>query len=569
MSYYNNTNVDLLRRVPLGQGAVLEVGCGAGSFARSYRARSPLSRYIGVELFEEAAAKSRDVVDAVVVGDIEKAEILAALDEVTGGAPFDSIVFGDVLEHLQDPWSVLARLRERASPGAVCSICIPNVSHWSLLLQQLRGRWDYADAGLLDRTHLRFFTRASAIEMLEGAGWTVIDSFPRLFQPEKTAAAIEIFANAAKKLGLTDEALKAELAPLQWVIRAVNGPAPKPITVAALGMRKVAGVTDARVDHPMEALASRASVRAAWGAGTVEVPKDSDPGVLILHRQFMENPTFVAAIERRIAQGWVIVSEIDDDPHHWPEYQAAGFRAFRGVHAVSVSTEPLARMIRKWNPHIEIFPNAAPYIPETPISSPKNGDKLRVFFGALNREKDWLTISDSVAAVALDLKEFVEFVVVHDRSVFEALPDVTKSFSPTLGYDAYMRLLASCDIALLPLNDTPFNRLKSDLKFIESCAAGAVPICSSIVYGERPEHAAIGLFADSPAAWGEALQKLVADRTEIVRRRTLGLDYVKSRRMHASAVVERESVFRGLMERREQLEADRRSRLSASGLAPS
>lgn len=563
MTYYENTNPDLLKRVPQGQGAVLEIGCGAGAFARSYLARSPGTRYFGVELFEEAAARSREIVDTLIVGNIEEPATLARLDKEAGGTRFDSIVFGDVLEHLLDPWTLLAQLRERASPGAVCSICIPNVSHWSLLLQQMRGRWDYADAGLLDRTHLRFFTRATAVEMLQGAGWTVVDAFPRSFQPEKTAAALDVFAEAARKLGISGDELRTELAPLQWVIRAVNGPAPAPITIAALGMKKVGGVTEARIDHPMEAVSSRVSVRGTWGSGTVDVPRGWAPGVLILHRQFMDQPEFVAAIEKRIANGWLIVSEIDDDPHHWPQFEAARFRAFRGVHAVSVSTEPLAQLIRQWNPNVEILPNAISYLPDTPAATPKQGDRLRLFFGALNREADWGAVKGPLMQALADCESRLEVVVVHDRGFFDALPDgVAKTFHQTLPFADYMRLLASCDVALLPLADTPFNRLKSDLKFIECCAAGVVPLCSPLLYGDVPTHHEIGVFAEEPEAWGEALRTLINDPSEIARRRRLARDYVVRDRMHSGQAARREAVFRDLMSRRADLEAQRQLRLS-------
>jgi glycosyltransferase involved in cell wall biosynthesis len=313
----------------------------------------------------------------------------------------------------------------------------------------------------------------------------------------------------------------------------------------------------------MTALASQPFVRAAWGAGGVEIPGSWAPGILILHRQFMDSPNFIKAIEGRIARGWVIVSEIDDDPHHWPQYVNSDFRAFRGVHAVTVTTEPLARMIRQWNPHVEILPNAASYLPAASDTSPKAGDRVRVFFGALNREKDGGEIVRALSATALELGDRVEFVVVHDRAFFDSLPaGIRKSFSPTLAFDAYMALLASCDIALLPLQDTSFNRLKSDLKFVESCAAGVVPICSETVYGAEARHRDIGIFAHTPADWAEALRLLVEDPDALARRRAAGAAYVRERRMHADQAAVREDLYRRLLRDRTALEAERQARLA-------
>jgi glycosyltransferase involved in cell wall biosynthesis len=379
--------------------------------------------------------------------------------------------------------------------------------------------------------------KPGALAALDASGWTLID---------------------ITDVPAVDPGIDA---PSDWIVRAVSGPHPTPITVAALGMRKVAGVTDARIDHPLSAMASRPSVRAVWGAGAVEVPSHWSPGVLILHRQFLDGAGFVSAIEKRIEAGWLVVSEIDDDPRHWPQYAKADYRAFRGVHAVSVSTEPLARMIRRWNPHVRIFPNAASYLPSISPTTPKSGERIRVFFGALNREKDWAGIMRALEKVAKDMVDQVEFVVVHDHAFFEALPDVSKSFTKTLAYDDYLALLATCDIALLPLNDSPFNRLKSDLKFVECCAAGVVPICSPTVYGAEPRHREIAVFAETPKDWVRALRALAQNPAELARRRSLALDYVRSRRMHSDQAEVREGVFRALLADRDVLEADRKARL--------
>ena len=194
MEYYGNVNADLLRLTPLDRRFVLEVGCGSGRFAEAYLARNPSARYFGLELFQDAAEQASQILERVFVGDVEQEDILAKLDEARGDALFDTLVFGDVLEHLRDPWQVISDLRSRVRGGGVCVACIPNVSHWSLLVQQIKGQWAYEDAGLLDRTHLRFFTRETAIEMFQKAGWTVIDAQPRVFALDKVEAALKIFA---------------------------------------------------------------------------------------------------------------------------------------------------------------------------------------------------------------------------------------------------------------------------------------------------------------------------------------------------------------------------------------
>jgi hypothetical protein len=116
------------------------------------------------------------------------------------------------------------------------------------------------------------------------------------------------------------------------------------------------------------------------------------------------------------------------------------------------------------------------------------------------------------------------------------------------------------------LNDTPFNRLKSDLKFIESCAAGAVPICSPIVYGDHPDHRRIGMFATTPQEWHDAIIKLCRDPSERARRRSLGRAYVAQHRMHGQMARARDDFYRSLFSRKAELEQQRRSRLADNGL---
>jgi 2-polyprenyl-3-methyl-5-hydroxy-6-metoxy-1,4-benzoquinol methylase len=103
----------------------------------------------------------------VLVGDLNK----TPLRELVGEQTFDLIFFGDVLEHLVDPWSTLAQARAMLTPGGRIVASIPNVSHVttlaSLIFQQ---RWPYRDRGLHDRTHLRYFTRKNLVELYQSAG---------------------------------------------------------------------------------------------------------------------------------------------------------------------------------------------------------------------------------------------------------------------------------------------------------------------------------------------------------------------------------------------------------------
>jgi methionine biosynthesis protein MetW len=142
---------------------VLDVGCSEGYLAAALARRG--CEVHGVELDPAAAAAARERCTTVLVVDIEDA---AARERVGGG--FDAIVLGDVLEHLRDPWSVLAWAASRLRAGGIAAISVPNAVHWTVRREIARGRFPRRDWGTFDRTHLRWFTRADAHALLRGAG---------------------------------------------------------------------------------------------------------------------------------------------------------------------------------------------------------------------------------------------------------------------------------------------------------------------------------------------------------------------------------------------------------------
>jgi|LauGreSBDMM110SN_4_FD.fasta_scaffold11552_3 2-polyprenyl-3-methyl-5-hydroxy-6-metoxy-1,4-benzoquinol methylase len=566
MNYYGNVNPDLLDKIPVTAKRVLEVGCGSARLGEAFKARSPDSQYFGIELFESAAKEAARVLDGVICANIEQDTSLA----LKLCRSFDTLVFGDVLEHLQDPWKVLAELRQYIEPGGSCIACVPNVAHWSLVSGLLQGNWEYQDSGLLDRTHLRFFTLDSAIQMLQKAGWTVVDATPRNLWPEKTEAALKDLLPAAHALGVDVLKARQNMSALQWVIRAINDPnstSQPRLSVAALGYKKMAGVTEARVDHPMKALNSLHGVSAVWNTETLSLSKEMTPGVLVLHRQFMVEAAFNEAMEKLVAKGWTLVADIDDDPHHWSQYVESNFYAFRSVHAVTVSSEHLADIIREFNPNVQVFENAILSIPHRLFPEVVAPDavhqRLRIFFGALNRKADWLPIIEGINQAATELKDTIEFVVVHDKEFHDALPEtVAKSFMPTLGIEKYIEVLANCDIALLPLNDTPFNRSKSDIKLIECASAQVAVICSEAVYAIKSEHQAFVLFAKTQNEWRDAITRLAQNKALRQENVAKALAYVKARRMHSQQAPQRIAFYANLVRNRNMLEQQRQNRIS-------
>jgi 2-polyprenyl-3-methyl-5-hydroxy-6-metoxy-1,4-benzoquinol methylase len=212
----------VLAEVPDG-ARVLDVGCATGYLAAELSRRG--CTVDGIEVDPAAAQQARAHCREVAVGDLEApsthAEVERMLAGVGVGGP-DFIICADVLEHLRDPWAVLAWLRTLLAPGGRAVVSIPNIAHWTARRALLRGRFDYTDHGLLDRTHLRFFTRASAAELARRAGFAV--------RAERLAGAPLPLESRVPALGrVRDRCVRRcpELLALQFVlVLAVDQPGP-------------------------------------------------------------------------------------------------------------------------------------------------------------------------------------------------------------------------------------------------------------------------------------------------------------------------------------------------------
>lgn len=163
--YFSVVRHDIINLIPSGKNKVLEIGCGKGLTLLEMKKTGKAEYTVGVDIIDSDEAKRN--MDEFYNLDIEN-EDLPFKDY------FDIIVCGDVLEHLIDPWSAVKKLRTYLKPNGILIASIPNIREIRVLTTIfLKGNFEYADSGILDKTHLRFFCKKNMIQLFENADFKI------------------------------------------------------------------------------------------------------------------------------------------------------------------------------------------------------------------------------------------------------------------------------------------------------------------------------------------------------------------------------------------------------------
>ncbi len=208
--YYRNSRPDIQQIVDPNSRTILDVGCGAGSMATALKNKLNAEVW-GIEYNEEAASVAAGNLDNVIPGGVEE-----ALDNLPDKY-FDTIIFADVLEHLVDPNSVLGSIKEKLSTGGEIIASIPNVRHWSVVKQLLEGNWEYEKFGIMDSTHLRFFTRQSIFKMFDRAGLKITNIVYVVAEMQGLTTGL---VSAMRDASINVESLEDESKHFQYIVKA-------------------------------------------------------------------------------------------------------------------------------------------------------------------------------------------------------------------------------------------------------------------------------------------------------------------------------------------------------------
>ncbi|TRD15282.1 methyltransferase domain-containing protein [Palleronia caenipelagi] len=561
MSYYSSVNATLVDLSDPTARIVVELGCGEGAAAKVLKCSNPNRRFIGIEFMPGPAAKARAVFDTVIEGNVEDATTFSALDAALGEDRIDLLVIGDVLEHLHEPWSVMSAFHKRMSERGRMVLSLPNVSHWSLIFRQLQGDWTYSDSGLLDRTHLRYFTKKTGQDMLRQANWHITSAHPRVFNHKHRDRVIGALTGIAGDLGISAQRMREELSTLQWVHCASATPESRAYNIHAIGIAgALDSLTTVRLDQPLRTLRAMGRADFQLSRGSFALPHPSArSGILLTYRLHPTNEQW-DQLDRLLASGWLFVHDVDDHPAYLRAQKRLDFRSIREAHAVTVSTEHLADVCRQWNENVFVVPNQIHALapPELALATPQ---EPRVFFGAVNRSDQWQEGSvDQITTFARENR--IETTVIADDS-FAAQLGETAHHLPVQSYQAYRRELAQSDIALLPLRASAFTACKSDLKIIECLASGVVPLCSSYAAAQSKVPTEVLAVAEGPDDWVSELQRL---RNPSVRAKmqAAGYRWVAENRLWAQHGHGLDDLYDRLYKQRSDLQKQRLIRLGRS-----
>ena len=263
-------------------------------------------------------------------------------------------------------------------------------------------------------------------------------------------------------------------------------------------------------------------------------------------------------------KGILFISEMDDHPILWEEdYKKTAWINFRAVHAIQTSTPYLADYLSQFNPHVTVFANHLRRLPPPRDFDDEFEQKkpVTIFFGALNRDGEFIELLPLLNRIAKLYGNRVAFKILARKNLFDALDTDNKTFVGDLNkydgqfvsFDTYEKAIRSSDIALLPLRDNEFNRSKSDLKFIECAANGATVLASPLVYSNTIQDGVTGFIYRDDREFINKLNLLI--RNKNLRRMVAekAYAYVKSERLMSQHYMERLEWYRELLLRLPEL----------------
>ena len=273
-----------------------------------------------------------------------------------------------------------------------------------------------------------------------------------------------------------------------------------------------------------------------------------------------------------VSKNYLIIEEMDDNPILWRQkYEDTKFINFIGVHGVQTSTKPLADFFKQFNPNVRVFENQLSELPphrdfKAEIASHQ---PIVIFFGALNRDRDFYEILPAINKIAAEYGDNILFKVIAKTELFNTIETPNKVFigkkevynGQYVPYNVYEQELRTSHISLLPLKDNIFNRSKSDLKFIECAGNGSVVLASPTVYANTIKDGETGFIYHDVNEFYNKLKFLINNSQKRCEVAEKAYDYVKYNRLLSQHYEERWDWYNELLDRLPELNAEVKKRI--------
>jgi len=506
---------------------ILEVGCSTGCFGKALVDAG--HEVWGIEQDIESAAVAKNILHIVHNCSIEDflAENIAIV--------FDVITFGDVLEHLVDPETTLKQCVKYLSDEGFIVASIPNVAHFGIRAMLLEGRWDYSDLGLMDKTHLRFFTKVSIIDLFSDSGY-LIDRMKAVQLPVSVV-------NEVCDLKLSDDSIACVTNycfdsfgnDFQYIVSAHPSTCSENpyannndflslhgLNVIALVSDTTSSLADIRISKPLEIFASNFHCDFHVGHLSDISRLDINSADIIIFQRVANEFSLDFAKKAKNA-GKMIVFEIDDLLIDMPDFldhhkqyldpiRPYMIEMLRIVDAVSTSTSELAEELRQYTHNIFITPNYSTAMSNISVHTDVPADEISLIVAS----SDDVIVDMLFEPLNILQHEYnVKIIAIGPPS--NRLSDACIKVIPisNMPHDEFRGFIASINngIGLIPLDESKFSSCKSPIKYFDYSMCGIPVICSNVLpYSAVVEEGTTGFLVDNDTkAWTSAIKKLIAD----------------------------------------------------------
>lgn len=509
--------------------SILEVGCSSGYFGSALINHG--HQVWGIEPDEQAASVASESLTFVFCGFIED------FFSKHQSSKFDVIVFGDVLEHLLDPVSILRQCSGFLNKDGIIVASLPNVSHFAVRAMLLEGRWEYSDLGILDRTHLAFYTRDTLIDLFSDAGYEI-----------KDISAVRISAEQADELcnfKLSTDSIQTVKRfatddhgyDFQYVLSAsfCGGTGSTKHRNESIknedGLRIVVLVSDPSSSIVTIRLRSPLTHWATKNGGSVKVlsiHEDHSRDLLwadaiVFQREASSYTVKVAEEMKKI--GKKIIFEIDDLLTNLPDFlshhkntmdQSLPFieKMLSSADAISVSTSPLAEQLQNRNKKIRVTPNYS----EKSSGVAKHFDVEPNQVTLIVASSDQVLVEELLEPLkVLNKKYNLKIVAIGPIATTFVANNIKVTKVELMSHPDFKAYISSIDngIGIIPLDESTFSKCKSPVKYFDYSSCGIPSVCSKVMpYKEVIEHKHTGMLVESSSnSWIEHIEMLILSST--------------------------------------------------------